>query len=66
MATMISLSDSQLRIVMVAATPLAVEKRGTFLQRVAGQLGQVRRPADRDVERAVAAALRGLLHEPVV
>lgn len=63
---MISLSDSQLQIVMAAATPLAVDKRDVFLQRVAGQLGRVRRPGDRDVEAAVAAALRGLMHEPVL
>jgi hypothetical protein len=60
----ISLSDDQLQIVMAAARPLAVEKRDTFLQRVAAELGRVRRPGDRDVERAAAAALWGLMHEP--
>ena len=49
---------------MAAAGPLPVEKRGTFLQRVAAELGRVRRPGDRDVERATTAALRGLMHEP--
>ena len=49
---------------MAAAGPLPVEKRGTFLQRVAAELGRVRRPGDHDVERAAAAALRGLMHEP--
>jgi hypothetical protein len=46
----ISLSDDQLQIVMAAARPLAVEKRDTFLQRVAAELGRVRRPGDRDVD----------------
>ena len=49
---------------MAAARPLAIEKRGTFLQRVAAELRRIRRPGDQDVERAAAAALRGLMHEP--
>jgi hypothetical protein len=61
---MVSLSDSQLRLVMTAAQPLPLDKRDAFLQRLAGQLGQVRRPKDADIERAVMASLKGLLHAP--
>ena len=61
---MVRLSDRQLEAVMAAARPLAIEKRGTFLQRVAAELGRVRRPGDHDVERAAAVALRGLTHKP--
>jgi hypothetical protein len=35
-----------------------------FLERLAGQLGQVRRAKDADVEHAVLKSLKGLLHEP--
>jgi hypothetical protein len=60
----LALTDSQLHRVMVVAQTLAVEKRDTFLQRVAAKLADVRRPDDRDLARATAAALRGLIHEP--
>jgi hypothetical protein len=60
----LALTDSQLHRVMVVAQTLAVEKRDTFLQRVAAKLADVRRPDDQDLARAVAAALRGLIHEP--
>jgi hypothetical protein len=60
----IALSDRQLQIVMVAAQPLAVEKRTCFLERIAAELARVHRPDDRDVDHAVRAALRGLLHAP--
>jgi hypothetical protein len=60
----VRLSDRQLEAVVAAAGPLPVEKRGTFLQRVAVELERVRHPGDRDVERAAAAALRGLTHKP--
>jgi hypothetical protein len=60
----LALTDSQLHRVMAVAQTLAVEKRDTFLQRVAAKLADVRRPDDQDLARAVAAALRGLIHEP--
>jgi hypothetical protein len=60
----LALTDHQLRHVMTVAQTLAVEKRDTFLQRVAAKLADVRRPDDQDLARAVAAALRGLIHEP--
>jgi len=62
-ARVVRLSDRQPEAVMAAARPLPVEKRSTFLRRVAAELGRVRRPGDRDVERATAAALCGLTHE---
>jgi len=62
-ALVVRLSDRQLNIVMAAVRPLAIEKRDTFLRRVAAELKRVRRPDDRDIERATAAALRGLVHE---
>jgi hypothetical protein len=57
---------AQLRVVMTAAQPLPVEKRSAFLERVAAHLGQLggRRVADSDVERAVTAALKNLVHAP--
>jgi hypothetical protein len=41
-------------------------KRSAFLERVAAHLGQLggRRVADSDVERAVTAALKNLVHAP--
>jgi hypothetical protein len=60
----VRLDDRQLKIVMTAAAFLAVEKRDTFLQRVAAELERVRRPGDRDVEAAAQVALKGLLQAP--
>jgi hypothetical protein len=62
----LALSDSQLRLVTEAAWPIPVDKRGAFLQRIAGHLQQLgyRRVQDVDVERAVSVSLRGLLHAP--
>jgi hypothetical protein len=63
---MIALSDAQLKLVTEAARPIPVDKRGAFLQRIAGHLQQLgyRRVQDVDVERAISAASRGLLHAP--
>jgi hypothetical protein len=61
---MIALSDRQLEAVMIAAQPLAIEKRACFLERIAGELARIRHPDDRDVDHAVRAALRGLMHAP--
>ena len=61
---MIRLTDRQLQIVMIAAASLVVDKRACYLERVAAELGRVHRPDDQDVDRAVRAALRGLLPAP--
>jgi hypothetical protein len=60
------LTDDQLRAVLIAGGPLPPEKQSAFLERVAGHLRPVGydRVSDTDVERAVHAALRGLLHAP--
>jgi hypothetical protein len=61
----LALTDEQLRHVMLAGQILAVEKRDAFLQRVAAKLAHdCYQPTDQDVARAIAAALRGLVHEP--
>ncbi len=62
----IALTDAQLRLVTTAATPLSLDKRSAFLERVAGHLGQhgCRRPRDIDVENAVLKSLKSLLHAP--
>jgi hypothetical protein len=64
MTAALALSDSQLATVMAAATGLPPDKRSVFLERIAAQLGQIRRPSDADVERAARAALKGLLQAP--
>jgi hypothetical protein len=63
---MVSLSDRQLWIVQTACQPLAPEKRGVFLERVAGILRQRRGGNfnDDDVSDACAWALKGLIHAP--
>jgi hypothetical protein len=55
----LALSDKQLQIVTLAAGGPPPEKRSVFLQRLAAQLAQIRRPGDADVEHAARAALRG-------
>jgi hypothetical protein len=60
----LALRDNQLRTVMAAAASLPPEKRSVFLQRVAAQLGRIRRPGDEDVEHAARVALRGLMQAP--
>jgi hypothetical protein len=63
---MIALTDSQLRIVMTAATSVPPEKRGVYLQRIAAHL-QIRcgRYTDADVGLAAQSALQGLIqHQP--
>jgi len=48
---LLALTDSQLRLVTEAARPLPSDKRGAFLERIAGHLGQLgyKRVADSDV-----------------
>jgi hypothetical protein len=60
----IQLSDPQLRRVMQTASCLELEKRDPFLQRLATGLRMHGKPTDLDLERAICAALRGLLQEP--
>jgi hypothetical protein len=58
---MISLSDEQLRVVMVAASALDWEKRGAFLERVAAVLRlKTGQASDADVAAAADRALRSL------
>ena len=59
---MLSLSDSQLQIIMTAAGTMPVEKRSTFLERIAARL-QLRGPhfTDADLGTAIQAALTGLI-----
>ena len=62
---MLALTDAQLQSVMTVAGGLPVEKRDTFLQRVAARL-QLHGPnfSDTDLDDAVHRALYGLIHNP--
>ena len=62
LSTMFALSDDQLALVMTAAGSVPVEKRSTFLERVAARL-QLRgsRFTDADLSAAIQAALTGLI-----
>ena len=60
---MISLSDGQLQIVTRAAANLSPEKRGVFLERIAGELERRGRFTDADVAAAAQRALSGLVQE---
>jgi len=59
---MLALNDNQLQIVMTAAGSLPVEKRSTFLERVAARL-QLRGShfTDADLGAAIQAALTGMI-----
>jgi hypothetical protein len=59
---MFALTDKQLRLVMVAATPLPPEKRSIFLERVAARL-RLHGPrfTDADLGAAIQVALTGLI-----
>jgi hypothetical protein len=61
---MISVSDSQLRIVAMAADTLPGEARGMFLRRVVAELRESVDFNDSDVEQAVRAALLHLSEAP--
>ena len=66
MAGVIGLTDTQLKIVMHAARSIPVEKRDTFLQRIAAMLA-IRgsgRFTDTDVAEVAQLALTGLAHQP--
>jgi hypothetical protein len=62
---MIGLTDTQLGIVMSAARVLPVEKRDTFLRRIAAMLALRGRGrfTDTDVAEVAQQALRGLIHQ---
>ena len=63
---MIGLTDIQLKIVRDAARMLSVEKRDTFLQRIAAMLALRGRGrfTDTDVAEVAQLALTGLAHQP--
>ena len=59
--SMLALSDDQLQIIMTAAGSLPVEKRSTFLERVACRIQLRGAPfSDKDLDDAVRRALTGL------
>jgi hypothetical protein len=61
----LALTDKQFENVMAAAKGLSIEKRGVFLERVAGRLrvfGQ--HFSDAELDQAMRMALRGLLQSP--
>ena len=65
---MLALNDHQLQLVMTAATPLSPEKRGVFLERIAGRLrlryfqSTASDPiTDTDLVEEIARSLRGLI-----
>jgi hypothetical protein len=62
----ISLSDTQLKTVMAAASHVPHEKRSQFLERVAAMLTLRGRGHfdDADVTDAVSRALNGMTHQP--
>jgi hypothetical protein len=62
---MIGLTDTQLKIVMGAARLIPVEKRDTFLQRIAAMLALRGRGrfTDTDVAGVAQLALTGLAHQ---
>jgi hypothetical protein len=60
--SMLALTNSQLKIVMAAASGLSLEKRSLFLERIAARL-QLYGPrfTDTEFERAVRSTLSGLI-----
>ena len=62
LSMMFALSDDQLALIMTAAGSVPVEKRSTFLERVATRL-RLRGPhfTDADLGAAIRAALTGLI-----
>lgn len=63
---MLSLSDTQLRMVMAAAASLEPARRSQFLERLAAMLAYRGRGhfSDDDVADAAQRALTGLVHTP--
>jgi hypothetical protein len=62
---MIGFSDAQLFAIQKSAESLPVEKRSVYLERIIGFLEGRRGGlfADADVQTAIAAALKGLVHD---
>jgi hypothetical protein len=60
----LGLSGDQLARVMDACAPLAPEKRVLALERIAARLTLQGAFGDSDVDRAIAVAFTGLIHEP--
>ena len=60
---MISLSDSQLSVVMGAAKTIAPERRDIFLQRIGAMLRLRGRFTDSDIGEVVQLALCGLVQQ---
>jgi hypothetical protein len=62
---MLGLTDYQLKIVMAAARSVPVEKRDTYLQRIAAMLAMRGRGrfADTDVGEVAQLALAGLIQQ---
>jgi hypothetical protein len=58
----LGLTGAQLEHVMTACGPLEPEKRSQFLERVAAKLTLLGAFTDGDLDRAIAAALSGLIH----
>jgi hypothetical protein len=58
-----SLSDSQLEIVMTAASAIEPDRRSVYLQRCAAMLNLRRRFDDSDVIEIVGLAAGGLTHQ---
>jgi hypothetical protein len=59
-----SLDDEQIRLVMSIAASLPVEKRDTFLQRVAGHFTMlgISKPTSHQLDTAYRVGLQNLLH----
>jgi hypothetical protein len=59
---MLAFTDSQLRAVRTAAERVPVEKRGIFVERVVARLQLQRGFTNADLDEALRAALKGLIH----
>jgi hypothetical protein len=63
---MFVLNDAQLATVMTTADALSVEKRMTFIERIAARLRLCgSRFTDADFDNAIRIALQGLIHNSV-
>ena len=62
MGAMVSLTDTQLAIVMDVAATITPARRSAYLERVGSMLRLRGRFSDDDVRQVVALAVRGLVH----
>lgn len=62
----ISLTDSQLALIMAAAGPLDPDKRIVLMNRIVAALRiqGIRRPTGAEIERALSKRLHGLMQTP--